>query len=78
MPNERRRRPFRAWTRNYIAAEVIVCRSFHNWAASLVRKLQGNPAYTAAQRVAIVLKAVGALRADARPRGAEAELGLVA
>jgi len=75
MPNERRKRPVSAGIdERLIDAEVIVARSFLNWAASLVKKLQVNPDFTAHQRVGIVLKAVATyssmldiLRADPAP-----------
>lgn len=78
MPNERRRRPVTEGVADSaIAADIVVCRSFHNWAASLVRKLQGNPAHTAAQRVAIVLKAVGLYARMLDLVAAEAAPGIV-
>ena len=59
MPNERRKRPISAGLdETAIDAEVIVCRGFLNWAASLLKKVQGNAAYAAHQRVAIMLKGV--------------------
>lgn len=59
MPGGRRRRPISAGIDDAaVDFEVIVARGFLNWAASLVRKLQANPAYAAHQRVSIVLRAV--------------------
>ncbi len=59
MPGGRRKRPISAGIDDAsVDFEVIVARGFLNWAASMVRKLQANPAYTAHQRVAIVLRAV--------------------
>ncbi|WP_306153510.1 hypothetical protein [Roseovarius sp. MMSF_3281] len=37
------------------ACDVLIYRSFLNWAASLIKKLQGNPGYGAMRRVAIML-----------------------
>lgn len=60
MPNARRRRPVSAGIDEAaVDFEVIVARGFLNWAASLVKKLQANPDFTAHRRVGIVLKAVG-------------------
>lgn len=59
MPNEKRKRPVSAGIdEGAIDADVIVARSFLNWAASLMRKVQGNPAFSAPRRAAIVLKAL--------------------
>jgi len=78
MPNERRKRPVSVGLDEAaIDAEVIVCRGFLNWAASLLRKVQGNPAYGAPRRVAIVLRAVELYSLMLDLVIAEAELGLV-
>lgn len=78
MPNERRKRPVSVGVdEGAIDFEVIVCRGFLNWAASLLRKLQGNPAYGAHQRVAIVLRAVELYSLMLDLAIAEEELGLV-
>ncbi|GAB4287442.1 MAG: hypothetical protein Kow0058_07130 [Roseovarius sp.] len=59
MPAARRQRPLsKGIDDSLIDVEVIVARSFLNWAASLVRKLQANPDFSAHRRVAIVLRAV--------------------
>ncbi|WP_397544028.1 hypothetical protein [Roseovarius salis] len=78
MPNERRRQPVSAgMEERRIDLDVIICRGFLNWAASLARKLQGNPGYTPAQRVSIVLKSVGLYGRMLDLVIAESELGLV-
>ncbi|KZY38725.1 hypothetical protein A3731_13870 [Roseovarius sp. HI0049] len=60
MPNERRKRPVSVGVdAAAISHDVVICRGFLNWAASLLKKVQGNPAFSAPQRVAIVLKALG-------------------
>ncbi len=41
-----------------IDAEVVIYRSFLNWSASLLRKLQRNPEYSPTRRAAILLRAV--------------------
>ncbi len=57
-----------------IAADVIVYRGFLNWAASLLRKLQDNPGYSASRRASILLRAIDsyaamlALAEDETPR----------
>ncbi|WP_111733253.1 hypothetical protein [Roseovarius amoyensis] len=58
MPGKRRRPVSTGVDDAAVDHEVIVARGFMNWAASLVRKLQANPAYSAPKRVAIVLTAV--------------------
>lgn len=58
MPGKRRRPLSAGVDDDAVDHEVIVARGFLNWAASLVKKLQANPAYSAPRRVAIVLKAV--------------------
>lgn len=58
MPGKRRRPVTAGVDDAAVDHEVIVARGFLNWAASLVRKLQANPAYSAPRRMAIVLKAV--------------------
>ncbi len=37
--------------------EVVIYRGFLNWSASLLKKLQGNPAYSPSRRVSILLRA---------------------
>lgn len=60
MPDARRRHPVSTGIdAAAVDFEVIVARGFLNWAASLVKKLQDNPDFTAPRRVGIVLKAVG-------------------
>lgn len=41
-----------------IDSELVVYRSFLNWSASLLKKLQGNPAYSASRRLSILLGAM--------------------
>lgn len=43
-------------------AQVLIYRGFCNWAASLLRKLQGHPDYTALARMRIMLKSVETYR----------------
>ncbi len=43
---------------NAIAADVIAYRGFLNWAASLLRKLQDNPGYSASRRASVLLRAI--------------------
>lgn len=47
-----------AFDETLISAEIMVYRSFLNWAASLLRKLQGNPGFSLARRASIVLRTV--------------------
>ena len=47
-----------AFDETLITADLLVHRGFLNWAASLLRKVQGNPAYGAARRGALVLGAL--------------------
>ena len=59
MPNERRKRPVTVGVDDAaISHDVVICRGFLNWAASLLKKVQGNEAFAAHQRVGVVLKAV--------------------
>lgn len=39
-----------------IDREVLIYRSFLNWSASLLKKLQGNPGYSVSQRNAILMR----------------------
>lgn len=79
MPNERRKRPVSVGVdENAITHDVVICRSFLNWSASLLRKVQGNAAFTAAQRVTILLKAVETYGRMLELVSDEAELGIVA
>ncbi|MGR3760434.1 hypothetical protein ACUXV3_09945 [Roseobacteraceae bacterium NS-SX3] len=39
-------------------ADILLCRSFLNWCASLLKKLQGNPDYSLARRSAVLLRAI--------------------
>lgn len=41
-----------------IDSELVLYRSFLNWSASLVRKLQDNPGYSLSRRAAIVMRAI--------------------
>ena len=78
MPNERRRRPVSVGVDEaLISHEVVICRGVLNWAASLLKKVQGNDAYSAAERVAIVLKALGGYARMLELAMAEDELGVV-
>ena len=78
MPNERRKRPVSMGVDEAaISHDVVICRGFLNWAASLLKKVQGNDAYTAHQRVAIVLKALNGYSRMLELAITEAELGLV-
>ena len=78
MPNERRRRPASVGVDEaLISHEVVICRGILNWAASLLKKVQGNDAYSAAERVAIVLKALGGYARMLELAMAEDELGVV-
>ncbi|MDM8167224.1 hypothetical protein [Roseovarius sp.] len=78
MPNERRRRPVSVGVDEaLISHEVVICRGILNWAASLLKKVQGNDAYSAAERVAIVLKALGGYARMLELAMAEDELGVV-
>lgn len=78
MPNERRKRPVSVGVDEAaISHDVVICRGFLNWAASLLKKVQGNDAYTAHQRVGIVLKALGGYSSMLDLAMAEAELGVV-
>lgn len=38
--------------------DVIIYRSFLNWSASLLRKMQGNPAFSLVRRNAVLLRAI--------------------
>ncbi|MEQ9261510.1 MAG: hypothetical protein RIG84_20670 [Roseovarius sp.] len=59
MPNETRKRAVSGdIDEAAIGHEIVICRSFLNWSASLVKKLRPNPSYTPARRTAIVLRAV--------------------
>ncbi len=59
MPNAPRKRALsEGIDEAEIAHEIVISRSFLNWSASLLKKLQGNPAYRPPQRVAIVLRAL--------------------
>ncbi len=59
MPGQKRAKPIsNGLDESTIDHELILYRGFLNWAASLVRKLSPNPAYSAAKRVEIVLKAI--------------------
>lgn len=44
-----------AFDTGLFACDVLIYRSFLNWAASLIKKLQSNPGYGPMRRVAIVL-----------------------
>ena len=78
MPNERRRRPVSVGVDEaLISHEVVICRGILNWAASLLKKVQGNDAYSAAERVAIVLKALGGYARMLELAMAEDERGVV-
>lgn len=78
MPNERRKRPVSVGVDDAaISHDVVICRGFLNWAASLLKKVQGNDAYSAHQRVGIVLKALGGYSSMLDLAMAEAELGVV-
>lgn len=41
-----------------IDSEVLIYRGFLNWAASLLKKLQGNPGYSLSRRCSIVLQTI--------------------
>lgn len=59
MPNEQRKRPVSVdLDEAAIDHDIVICRSFLNWAASLTKKLQGNPGYVGHQRVAVALRAL--------------------
>ena len=78
MPNERRKRPLSVGIEDAaIGHDVVICRGFLNWAASLLKKVQGNEAFAAHQRVGIVLKALDGYRSMLELAMAEAELGVV-
>ncbi|MEQ8897337.1 MAG: hypothetical protein RID23_09605 [Roseovarius sp.] len=78
MPNERRKRPVSVGIDDAaIGHDVVICRGFLNWAASLLKKVQGNEAYAAHQRVGIVLKALDGYRSMLELAMAEAETGVV-
>ena len=78
MPNDRRKRPVSVDVDEAaISHDVVICRGFLNWAASLLKKVQGNEAFSAPQRVAIVLKALGGYGNMLELAIAETELGVV-
>lgn len=59
MPNQRRKRAVSGdLDEGAIDHEIVICRGFLNWSASMVKKLQANPAFTPARRTAIVLRAL--------------------
>jgi len=60
MPIGQRNRPISTGIDDStISHEVIICRSFLNWAASMVKKLQGNKGYAMHDRVVVLLRSVG-------------------
>ncbi|WP_406648452.1 hypothetical protein QEZ52_05280 [Aliisedimentitalea scapharcae] len=55
--------------------DILIYRSFLNWSASLLKKLQGNPSYSLSRRLSMVLRAMDnytrLLALVARGQGAE-------
>ncbi|WP_425043272.1 hypothetical protein [Primorskyibacter sp. S87] len=51
-------RPSGSFDEALINCDLIICRGFLNWSASLLRKLQRNPGYTAIQRTVVMLRAM--------------------
>jgi hypothetical protein len=59
MPHEDRKKPINPGVEDDdITHDVIIARDFLNWAASLVKKLQGNDRYKPHQRLASILRVV--------------------
>lgn len=78
MPAERRKRPISVGVDEaLISHDVVICRGFLNWAASLLKKVQGNDAFSAHQRVGIVLKALNGYSQMLKLAMSEAELGVL-
>ncbi|WP_122072542.1 hypothetical protein [Pseudophaeobacter sp. EL27] len=72
------RQPSGAFNEALFSHNVLIYRSFLNWTASLLKKIQGNPGYTLVRRNGIVLRTMDSyIRLLGLVRQAQ-ELGLVA
>lgn len=58
--------------------ELVIYRSFLNWSASLLKKLQANPGYTASRRSAILLRGIDTYVDLLRLVQAQDDLGVTA
>ncbi|AXT36129.1 hypothetical protein D1820_14740 [Phaeobacter sp. LSS9] len=45
-----------------LSGDILLLRGFLNWSASLLKKLQGNPAFSLVQRNAVLLRAIDSYR----------------
>lgn len=61
-----------------IGGELIIYRSFMNWAASLVKKLLNNPGYKQAHRINVILRAIEMYAATLEMALHQSKLNLVA
>ncbi|UWR76753.1 hypothetical protein K4L04_01990 [Phaeobacter inhibens] len=60
-----------------LSGDVLLLRGFLNWSASLLKKLQGNPAFSLVQRNAVILRAIDSYRRMLKLASQANELALV-